>query len=99
MRTPALFDVLAGHDLVAVSGEFCHAAEVVQPSPERIARRALAKARPGAILIFHDGFDGRGGNRSNTVTAVRLVVDRLVHDGYTLVTVDQLLDVVAYGRR
>lgn len=96
LRTPALFEILAGHELVAVSGEFCHAAEFAQPSPERIARRALAKARPGAILIFHDGFDGRGGDRANTVAAVRLVINRLARDGYTFATVDQLLGIAPY---
>lgn len=96
LRTPALFEILAGHALTPVSGEFCHAVEFAQPSPERIARRALAKARPGAILIFHDGFDGRGGDRANTVAAVRLVVNRLVRDGYTFSTVDQLLGIAPY---
>lgn len=96
LRTPALFEILAGHSLTPVSGEFCHAAEFAQPSPERIARRALAKARPGAILIFHDGFDGRGGDRANTVAAVRLVMQRLVRDGYTFATVDELLGVAPY---
>ena len=96
LRTPALFSILAGHGLAAVSGEFCHAVEFAQPSPEAIARRAMAKVRPGAILIFHDGFDGRGGNRANTVAALRLVLGRLARDGYTLVTVDQLLGVAPY---
>jgi peptidoglycan/xylan/chitin deacetylase (PgdA/CDA1 family) len=96
LRTPALFEILAGHALTAVSGKFCHALEFAQPSAERIARRALAKAQPGAILIFHDGFDGRGGDRANTVAALRHVIDRLALDGYTFTTVDQLLGVAPY---
>lgn len=96
LRTPALFEILASHQLNAISGEFCHALEFAQPCPETIARRALAKARPGAILIFHDGFDGRGGDRANTVAAVRLVLDRLARDGYTFATIDQLLDIKPY---
>jgi hypothetical protein len=46
--------VLRRRGLSPVSGAFCHALEAFQPLPQRIARRALAKARPGAILIFHD---------------------------------------------
>lgn len=90
-RHPAMLRSLQGDGLRPVSGSFAHAFEVVQPPPEWIARRALAKVRPGAILIFHDGFDARGGPRRNTVEAVRLVVDRVLADGYRLVTVEELL--------
>jgi peptidoglycan-N-acetylglucosamine deacetylase len=73
-RIPALRGIARGHRLRVISGEFCHALEAFQPAPERIARRALAKTRPGSILIFHDGFDGRGGDRDSTVEAVKIVV-------------------------
>ena len=82
--------------LSPVSGQFCHAFEVLQPSPQRIARRALAKARPGAILIFHDGFDAHGGNRANTVAAVSIVITELTRRGYAFVTIDDLLGIPAY---
>jgi peptidoglycan/xylan/chitin deacetylase (PgdA/CDA1 family) len=92
LRIPALRDIAGEHRLRVISGEFCHAFEVFQPAPERIARRALAKAGPGSILIFHDGFDGRGGNRASTVAAVKIVVDGLIRRGYHFTTVDRLLD-------
>jgi peptidoglycan/xylan/chitin deacetylase (PgdA/CDA1 family) len=62
-----------------------------------IAERVLAKARPGSIVIFHDGFDGRGGNRASTVAAVRIVVGRLESAGYRFATVDEMLGVPAYA--
>ncbi|SDO35761.1 Peptidoglycan/xylan/chitin deacetylase, PgdA/CDA1 family [Nakamurella panacisegetis] len=96
LRTPTLPRVLRGEGLQPISGVFCHAFEVFQPSARRIARRALAKARPGAILIFHDGFDGRGGDRTNTVGAVKIVVRELRRQGYRFATVDELLGVPAY---
>jgi len=96
IRTPTLPGVLRHNGLAAVSGEFCHALEVFQPPPRWIARRALAKARPGAILIFHDGFDARGGNRASTVAAVQMVVADLSRRGYRFVTVDELLGIPAY---
>jgi peptidoglycan-N-acetylglucosamine deacetylase len=96
LRTPGLAPVLREHSLSAVSGEFCHALEVFQPRPEVIAERALAKARPGSIIIFHDGFDGRGGNRASTVAAARIVVDRLEAQDYRFVTVNELLGIPAY---
>lgn len=91
LRYPTMLRGLRAAGLRPVSGSFAHAFEVAQPSPERIARRALAKVRPGAILIFHDGFDARGGPRQHTVEAVRLVVDRVLAGGYRLVTVEELL--------
>lgn len=96
LRTPFLMRSLKQAGLQPISGTFCHAFEVFQPSPERIAGRALAKARPGAILIFHDGFDARGGDRRNTVAAAKMVVASLKEMGYRFVAVDDLLAVPAY---
>jgi len=96
LRTPALRKVVAKHGLTAISGEFCHPFEVFQPRPEMIAARVLAKVRPGSIVIFHDGFDGHDGDRASTVTAARLVVDRLSRDGFSFATVDELLGVPPY---
>jgi peptidoglycan/xylan/chitin deacetylase (PgdA/CDA1 family) len=96
LRVPALAPVLREHGLTAVSGEFCHALEVCQPAPEMIARRALAKARPGSIIIFHDGYDGHPGNRASTVAAAKIVVDQLSRDGYEFATISELLGTPAY---
>jgi peptidoglycan-N-acetylglucosamine deacetylase len=98
LRTPALGAVLRELGLRAVSGEFCHPLEVCQPRPGLIAERAVAKARPGSIIIFHDGHDGHDGDRASTVAAARIVVDRLSRDGYRFATVDELLDIPAYQR-
>ncbi len=97
LRTPTLFRTLSERSLHPVSGEFCHVLEVFQPAADRIARRALAKAGPGCIIIFHDGFDSHGGDRSNTVEAVKLVVDRMSEAGYQFTTVDRLLGLPAYS--
>jgi peptidoglycan-N-acetylglucosamine deacetylase len=59
----------------------------------------LAKARPGSIVIFHDGYDGHAGNRASTVAAARIVVDKLSKQGYQFVTVDELLGIPAYQER
>jgi len=53
-------------------------------------------AGPGSIIIFHDGRDGKGGDRAATVKAVTLVVNQLHERSYSFVTVDRLLDVPAY---
>lgn len=50
-----------------------------QPGPQVIAQRTLAAAVPGAILLLHDG----GGDRSQTVAALPLILDGLRARGLT----------------
>jgi peptidoglycan/xylan/chitin deacetylase (PgdA/CDA1 family) len=57
------------------------------PGTAAIIRAAVRGARPGAIILLHDG----GGNRSETVAALRSIITRLRARGYRLVTVPQLL--------
>ena len=96
LRIPSTEAVLAEQGLRPVLGEFCHSLEVFQPRPSMIAGGVLAKARPGSIIIFHDGWDGHEGNRASTVAAAELVIDRLRDDGYRFVTVDEMLNLPAY---
>ncbi len=96
LRVPALFPLLHAHGLRPVSGSFCHPLEVAQIDARRIARAAVAQARPGAIMIFHDGHDGHAGDRSQTVRAVRLAVEELRKRDYGFVTVDEILGIPAY---
>lgn len=95
-RQPLLLRMIRRNALQPVSGHFCHALEVFQPDAARIARRAIAKTRPGSILIFHDGFDSRGGNRSETVRAVEIVTEELLRRGYQFLTVNEMLGIPAY---
>jgi peptidoglycan/xylan/chitin deacetylase (PgdA/CDA1 family) len=95
-RQPMLLRAVRRNSLAPVSGEFCHALEVFQPDGARIARRAIAKTKPGSILIFHDGFDARGGDRGETVRAVQLTTEELLRQGYRFVTIDELLGLPAY---
>lgn len=96
LRIPSMNAVLRDYGLQAISGEFCHALEVFQPRPEVIANGVLGKARPGSVIIFHDGWDGHEGYRGSTAAAVEIVVDRLARDGYRFVTVDEMLGLPAY---
>ena len=59
------------------------------PGVEHILEHTQSAAKPGSVLIFHDGY----GDRSQTVEAVRVLVEELVAEGYRLVTVSELLDV------
>lgn len=52
-----------------------------RPGSGHITRKLLA-ARPGDMLLCHDG----GGNRSETITALRTVLPALVGRGLRFVT-------------
>ena len=95
-RQNLLLKTLKENSLKPISGIFCDPFEVLQPDGQRIAKSALAKVKPGSIIIFHDGFDARGGNRSQTVKALKVTVDELTNQGYKFVTVDKLLGLAPY---
>ncbi len=61
--------------------------DYARPGVARIRYVALSGARPGAIILMHDG----GGDRSETVAALPRIIAVLRLHGYKLVTVGQLL--------
>ncbi len=48
---------------------------------------ALSGAKPGAIILFHDG----GGDRAQTLAALPRIIKKLKARGYRLVTIPHLL--------
>lgn len=50
-----------------------------KPGAAKIERAILRGARPGAIILIHDG----GGDRSQTHTALSRALPQLIHQGYT----------------
>jgi peptidoglycan/xylan/chitin deacetylase (PgdA/CDA1 family) len=61
--------------------------DYLRPGVPVIVQRALEGAKPGAILLMHDG----GGNRAQTVAALPTIITKLRKRGYNLVTVPELL--------
>ena len=57
-----------------------------RPGVEAIYERILS-VRPGQVILMHDG----GGDRSQTVEALRQAMPVLVERGYRFVTIDELL--------
>jgi peptidoglycan/xylan/chitin deacetylase (PgdA/CDA1 family) len=57
------------------------------PGSDAIYSRVVSAARPGAIVVMHDG----GGNRSQTVAALPRIIRTLHGRSYHLVTVSRLL--------
>ena len=60
-----------------------------RPGTRAIVSRALTGARPGGIILLHDG----GGDRSQTVAALPAIINGLRRRGYQLVSVPHLLSV------
>lgn len=95
-RTPLLLSSVRKLGLTPISGVFCHNLEVLHVKAQTLAKTALRRAKPGGIVIFHDGYDGKGAVRDQTVEGLKLTVAELNKAGYTFVTVSELLDIKPY---
>lgn len=57
-----------------------------KPGADLIARRILDRIRPGSVVLMHDG----GGDRSQTLEALKIVLRGLAARGYETVTLSEL---------
>ncbi|WP_407886339.1 polysaccharide deacetylase family protein [Scytonema sp. NUACC26] len=60
-----------------------------RPSINILVNRVLKQAKSGSIILMHDG----GGNRSRTVAALPQIISRLKQQGYSFVTIPELLEI------
>jgi peptidoglycan/xylan/chitin deacetylase (PgdA/CDA1 family) len=54
-----------------------------RPGTNTIVSRIMAQTRTGSIILEHDG----GGDRSQTVAALKIVIPRLLDEGYRFISV------------
>ncbi|MDZ8226970.1 polysaccharide deacetylase family protein [Nostoc sp. ChiVER01] len=66
-------------------------AERRSPQVPMLVKNVLKQAKPGAIVLLHDG----GGNRSKSVKALPEMIAGLKSQGYRFVTIPQLLEMQA----
>ncbi|MHC5726042.1 MAG: polysaccharide deacetylase family protein, partial [Nostoc sp.] len=66
-------------------------AERRSPQVPMLVKNVLKQAKPGAIVLLHDG----GGNRSKSVKALPEMIAGLKAQGYRFVTIPQLLEIQA----
>ncbi|MEH2377882.1 MAG: polysaccharide deacetylase family protein [Nostoc sp.] len=66
-------------------------AERRSPQVPMLVKNVLKYAKPGAIVLLHDG----GGNRSKSVKALPEMIAGLKAQGYRFVTIPQLLEIQA----
>jgi peptidoglycan/xylan/chitin deacetylase (PgdA/CDA1 family) len=90
-RTPFLAQVVREHHLHMVLWSVS-AGDWATDDAQLVARRILAGARPGAILLLHDGLDGNpSADREVLVKALPLILDGLRAKGLSAVRLDRLL--------
>jgi len=70
-------------------------------SYEKVADRIVDETHKGEIILLHDGYgtshNCQQADKSLTVEALPLIIQKLQGKGYTFVTVPELLDVPAYN--
>lgn len=59
--------------------------------PEEIAHSVICSIKPGAIVLMHDGMQDGDLNRSQTVEATKMVLQKLQQEGYEFKTVSELM--------
>jgi peptidoglycan/xylan/chitin deacetylase (PgdA/CDA1 family) len=95
-RTPFLAQVVRDHHMHMILWS-ASAGDWATNDAQLVARRILAGARPGAILLLHDGLDGNPtANRQVLVRALPLILDGLRAKGLSAVRLDRLLGTAAY---
>jgi peptidoglycan/xylan/chitin deacetylase (PgdA/CDA1 family) len=91
-RTPWLLRAAARCGLTSV-GWSEDASDWNHVSSARIAERIIQNAKPGNIILLHDGLNLRHGvDRSETIKALPKIITRLKAQGYQFVTVPDLLN-------
>lgn len=76
---------------VMMWSSLCGDADRHTPQVAGMVNNVLRTAKPGAIVLLHDG----GGNRSRTVKALPQIIAGLKAQGYKLVTSSELLEIQA----
>jgi peptidoglycan/xylan/chitin deacetylase (PgdA/CDA1 family)/GT2 family glycosyltransferase len=71
-------------------------------TPRFMADQIIAKAKPGGIILLHDGYgtfhNTPRSNKNTTVEMLPFIIEHLQAKGYSFVTIPELLNVPAYDR-
>ena len=96
-KSPWLLNQLKNDNLITIEWNDM-TSDWKQPPASKIAEIIINKARPGGIIVLHDG-DGtkHNSNRSENVIALSKIITELRNQGYRFVTVPELFNVPAYN--
>ncbi len=90
-RDAVVIDVITERGLKVVEWSVS-SRDWTNPGVEAIVSRTMSRVQSGSVILLHDG-DGvaQAASRQQTVEATRLIIRRLLAEGYKLVTVDEIL--------
>ena len=95
-HTPWQLHAVASHGMRTVTWDVIPR-DWKDPPPDEIVRRVLDSAKPGSIILLHDGKDtDQQTDRSATLNALPGIIEGLRAKGYRIVRLDKLLSVPAY---
>ncbi len=95
-KSPALGDVLRENSMIAIGWQV-RGRDAVSQNVDAIVHRIVASAKPGGVILLHDGAQvGGSADRSATLAALPVIIDRLRATGLRFVRLDELLEVEAY---
>ncbi len=95
-RTPFIAHVVSDHHMRIIMWDDS-SGDWALTNPRTIARRTIRGAKPGSIIVLHDGLDGNpSANRSALVRAIPLILDGLRAKHLNVVGLDQLIGGPAY---
>ena len=95
-KNPALGDVLRNSRMLSVGWQV-RGRDAFSADANTIVRRIVTGARPGGVILLHDGAGlGGSGDRSATIAALPRIIDELRAKSMRFVRLDQLLAVEPY---
>jgi peptidoglycan/xylan/chitin deacetylase (PgdA/CDA1 family) len=95
-RTPFMSWVVARHDMTTVTWDVS-ASDWVSHDPDAVVKGIVERAKPGSIILLHDGLDGKvHSDRSVVVAALPRIIEGLRAKGLAPVRLDELLGQPGY---
>ena len=96
-KSPWLLDELKKDNLLTIEWSDM-TSDWQQPPAKKIIEAILKKARPGGIIVLHDGnATSHHTSRAQEVNALPTIIEELQKKGYKFVTVSELFYVPAYN--
>ena len=88
--TPSVLDAVGENGMTAVVGEV-YPRDPYKPGIDKIVNRVMNSVKPGSIIILHDSGTFGKVDRSQTIAAVSILIDRIRDQGYRFLTVGELI--------
>jgi len=99
-KSPWELDEVKDQKMIEVTWDVS-APELNKTSANSLADKIVDETKPGEIILLHDGYgtqhNDAKADKSLTVEALPIIIEKLQAEGYNFVTVPELLNVPAYN--